>query len=492
MHENNDNPGIVMPSLKTNYLYKLFYGILNLLAPFLTTPYVSRVLGADGVGVVSFTQSYITIFSMFAALGTASYGMREIARCRNNPIEYSTKFWEIELITVYTTTVCLISWIVFSCFNSVYSVYLFAFSPFLLATIFDISWFYSGQEKVVYTVLWNSIFKIIGIIAVFCFVKQKDDLLKYILIQSILLMLGNMSMWIHLRKFLVGVSLKELKVLPHIKETLVYFVPTIASSIYIVLDKTLLGLITHDSYENGYYEQASKLISMEKTVVFIAVNSVMEARISFLFAENQIEEIKSKISNSIDYIFLLGVGFSFGIVATAKNFVPIFFGDGYDPVVKLLYLMSPLVLIIGISNCIGSHYYTPAGYRAKSSKYIIIGSMSNLLLNLCLIPKFQSEGAVVASIVAESVISFLYLLNCDGFLTFRIIGLKIYKKVFAGIVMTALVSIIGCIKTEYSVIRLLVQVVIGVVTYFLALIILKDNIVIDYLRLILQKIKHVY
>ena len=101
------------PSLKKNFALSTVYQVLLLLVPFITTPYVSRVLTADGVGIYSFTNSIQLYFSMFAALGTVSYGAREIARSRHNKEKRSKLFWEIETLTVITTIVCLILWLVF-------------------------------------------------------------------------------------------------------------------------------------------------------------------------------------------------------------------------------------------------------------------------------------------------------------------------------------------------------------------------------------------
>ena len=64
----------------------------------------------------------------------------------------------------------------------------------------------------------------------------------------------------------------------------------------------------------------------------------------------------------------MGIGVTFGIIGVAKTFVPLFFGPGYEPVVNLLYILSPLVLIIGVSGSLSSQYYTPVGKRNKISK----------------------------------------------------------------------------------------------------------------------------
>ena len=197
------------PSVKKNYIYSLLYQILTMITPFITAPYVARVLGADGVGIYSYTQSYMTYFTLAAALGTASYGMREIAQCRDRKEEYSKKFWEIELLSVFTTLVCLLAWIVLIVFSSTYKEYFIALIPSLIATMFDISWFYTGHEKIGYTVLWNAICKIAGVICIFVFIKNKSDVALYIFLNSFILMLGNISMWVFLPKMLVRVNPKE-------------------------------------------------------------------------------------------------------------------------------------------------------------------------------------------------------------------------------------------------------------------------------------------
>lgn len=464
-----------MPSIRRNFVYKLLYEILVLAAPLITAPYVSRVLGAEGVGIYSYSQSCIAYFTMFAVLGTNIYGMREIARCRDDKTAYSKTFWEIELLTVITSTICVILWVGITIRSIDFKPYFLALLPTLFASMFDISWFYTGQEAVGYTVFWNAICKIAGVVLIFCFIKSKDDVVAYIMLNSLILMFGNLSMWIFLPKFLVRVSVKSLRIWRHFKETLIYFIPTIATSIYTVLDKTLIGLITNDSYQNGYYEQATKIINIAKTASFVALNSVMGARLSYLFAENRIEEAKSKIKTAMEIILFFTIGAMFGIIGVAKSFVPIFFGNGYEPVVGLLHLMSPLVVIIGISNCIGSQYYTPVGKTKIASFYMIAGSVVNLCLNLLLIPHFGAKGAVVGSIGAELVITILFVRFDDMYVTWKFIALSAYKKIAAGILMLAIIVLLKKVAYVSSAGLLLVQIVTGVLSYFAILIILRDN-----------------
>ena len=476
-------------SIKKNFAYSLAYQILILVTPFITTPYISRVLGADGVGIYSYTNSIIAYFTLFAALGTVSYGTREIAQHRDDKAQLSKLFWEIEIMTIISSLVCLAAWILFICVSKEYRIYYIALTPLILGTHFDISWFYSGCEQMKYNVIRNSAVKIIGIIALFVFIRTKDDLIWYVVINSLVQMLGNLTMWTYLPKFLEKIDFRTITLKHHFKETLVYFVPTIATSIYTVLDKTLIGVITKDEYQNGYYEQATKIVNIIKSLVFTSVNSVMGARISYLFASDKIDEIKEKISLSLDYIMFLGFGCVFGISAVANVFIPIFCGKGYEPVVNLLYVLSPIVLIIGISNSLGSLYYTPSGQRAKSAKIIVLGSVVNLILNLIFIPKLGGTGAVISSLIAETLISVLYLRFSHGFMTVGMILQKSWKRLIAGAIMLIAVMLINTNIHIMPILQLILEIAAGVLIYIGLLAMMKDSMIKWGLEFIRGKVK---
>lgn len=478
-----------MPSIRRNFVYKLLYEILALAAPLITAPYVSRVLGAEGVGIYSYSQSCIAYFTMFAVLGTNIYGMREIARCRDDKTVYSKTFWEIEILTVITSTVCVILWVGITIQSTEYKPYFLALVPTLFASMFDISWFYTGQEAVGYTVFWNAICKIAGVVLIFSFIKSKDDVVAYIMLNSLILMFGNLSMWIFLPKFLVRVSVKSLRIWHHFKEKLIYFIPTIATSIYTVLDKTLIGLITNDAYQNGFYEQATKIINIAKTASFVALNSVMGARLAYLFAENKIEEAKSKIKTAMNMILLLTIGSMFGVVAIASDFVPVFFGEGYEPVIDLLYLMAPLIVIIGISNCIGTQYYTPIGKTKIASLYMIAGSVVNLILNILFIPVLGAKGAVIGSIGAEAVITMLFVHFDERYITWKYLLMIGYKKVIAGLLMLLMIRTMSLNLNLSGIVLVCVQVIVGILTYFLMLLLLRDSMIQRFVTELLNRMK---
>lgn len=471
------------PSIRKNFIFRALYEVLVLITPFITIPYIARVLGSDGEGIRSYTGSVMAFFTMFAALGTPQYGLREIARHRDNPEEASKLFWEIEILTVFTSFVCLIGWLGVCLFWKEYRIYFLAMTPSLLGTMFDISWFFTAHEKVGYTVARSAFFKILGIVLLLTFIKSKADLALSILLSSLTGLLGSLSMWSFLPRMLVKVDFRTLRFRHHFHETLVYFVPTIATSIYTILDKFLLGLIGHNYNMSGYYEHAHKLMGIINSLVFTSLNAVMEARVSYLFALGRTDEIKHRIRRAIDFTFLVGMGCVFGIAGIAHVFVPFFWGPGWEPVETLVYYMCPLTIIIGVSYCLGSLYYNPSGNRAQSARYLIYGACVNLVLNLLLIPKWSAYGAVIASILAEGTITTLYVRNCKGYLTAGTIFTCGWKRLLAGLAMCALVMAVGRLGITSSILKLIVQILAGAAFYIVALYAAKDEMLKEMLEL---------
>ena len=462
------------PSLKKNIAISTLYQILLVILPMITAPYIARVLGPDQSGIYDFTNSIQTYFAMFAALGTASYGAREIARVRNDEKMRSVLFWEIELMTVMTSAACIAVWFVFIFFANQYKVIYLVLTMGLFSTMFDISWFFAGMEQFTYTVSKNAVCKLAGVILMFLFVKRPEDLLLYIIIITASTMLGNLSMWLYIPRFVTKVDFKKLRFRKHFHETLIYFIPSVATSVYTVLDRTLIGTITNNRAENGCYHYTMQIINIMKALTFSSLNMVLGSRIAYLFAEEKYDEIKERIRDSINYILFMGFGICFGLIGVSRRFVPLYLGPGYDRVITMLMLMSPIVIIIGVSNCLGSQYYTPSGNRRLSARFIIIGAIVNFTLNLILIPRFWGYGAIVASLIAEPVITVLYFRHCNGYLTAETIFREGWKKLAAGILMLAVIMVMDR-RIDSNIIALVAEVAVGFTVYCAVIVILRDT-----------------
>lgn len=390
-----------MNKVVKNYLYNLSYQILVLIVPLITTPYVSRVLGAKGVGIFSYTNSIVQYFILFGCIGLNLYGQREIAYVQHERDKRDKVFWELVVLRIITVSISLTVFYFTLASHGKYKSVFFIMCLDILASLVDISWFFQGIEDFKKIVVRNFIIKIIGVVLIFTFVKSSNDLLLYVICHSATLFLGNLSMWAYIPKLVSKVRIKKLEIKKHIRPTIVLFLPQIATSIYIVLDKTMIGFLTGVEEEVAYYEQGQKIVKIVMALV-TSLGTVMMPRVANLFKQNEVEKVKRYLSKSFRFVFFLSFPMMFGLMAVSRNIVPWFFGPGYDKVVSNMMIIAPILVIIALSNIMGTQYLLPTGRQKEYTLSVVIGCIVNFSMNLLLIPHFLSIGAAVATVIAET------------------------------------------------------------------------------------------
>ena len=459
-------------NIKRNYIYNVSFQIFSLLTPLITAPYISRVLGPEGTGIYSYIHSIATYFSLFAALGLSSYGLREASRLRDDRRLCSRLFYELTAIRLVTT---LLSFLLYLAAVLLVDgdMKLYLATGFIILSVgVDVTWYFQAMENFRALVLRNFFVKFLSILCIFIFVRNEGHLDRYMLIQTGSIFLSNLLLIPQLKKWLVPVSFRRLRFTRHIWETLVYFIPTIATSVYTVLDRTMIGLITRDMAQNGFYEQAHKIVNILLTVI-TSLNVVVGVRTSYLFGQDKKAEIRKHIKDTFRFMFMVAFPVCFGLIACADNFAPSFFGEDFAAVGPMLKMFAPLLLIIGTSNLLGSLYLTPSGQRARSNRAIIAGAVVNLMLNAILIPFFDAYGAVVASVAAELVITALYLYYSHRFISvWRILRIASRYALF-GALMWIPTYLVGDALPRGAA-TVVLQVFVGAVTYVALLILFRD------------------
>ncbi len=394
-------------SIKRNYIYNVIYQILLLVTPLITTPYLSRVLGADSIGKYSYVNSISAYFTMFATLGITTYGQREISYIQQDRGKRSITLWEIKSVQIVTSLIAAAAYVLFA-LSQTDSLFYLVFLFNILAVAADVTWFFQGLEEFGRIVLRNVIFKVISILCIFLFVKTRENLLLYGLDLTLVSFLSNVSFWFDLPKYVDKPKKGTLKPLRHIRTIITFFIPTIAVEIYTVLDKTMIGVITQDPFENGYYEQALKVSKMALTLV-TSLGTVMLPRIGRHFQNGEQGAVQSLIYRAYRFVWLLGIPLCLGLIGISDNFVPWFFGNGFLKVVPLLCILSFLILAIGINNVTGIQYLIPTKRQNLYTLTVITGAAVNFCLNMVLIRFMGAMGAAVASVAAETVIAILQL-----------------------------------------------------------------------------------
>lgn len=473
-------------SVKKNYLYNLLYQMTSVLLPVLTIPYVSRVLSADGIGINTVTYANTQYFILLGSLGISIYSTKKIATIREKKDKLKKTFWEIFSIQF---TGCILAYVVFALTlgqSHKYGVFYMLQGFYILAAAVDISWYFLGIENFKNASLRSFFAKIISVILIFIFVKTRDDLWKYILINAGTMFVGQLIMWFYVGKDMLKVKeIGKLKIAMHIMPILALFVPQIATQVYTVLDKTMIDLFK-GAVEAGYYDQSQKIVRILLSVV-TSLGIVMLPRIANLFSKDDLNEVKKSLRKAFVVISFLSIPITFGLIGISDKFVPILFGNEFLSVIPLTKISPVLVIIIGLGNVFGTQYLLAIGKNKEYTASVCIGALVNFCFNLLLIPRFAAMGAVIATVSAELSIALIQFWFARVVFDFTWIK-ETYKYWVSGILMLAIVRLIGNV-TPISILFLVLQIAIGSLVYFISLIILRDKFLFEAIENVIDRIR---
>lgn len=476
-------------SLSKNYLYNLSYQVLTVITPFITTPYISRVLGADGIGIYSYTTSIVSYFILLASLGVAGYAQREIAYHQEDRYVQSRIFYEVFGIRLLTLVISLLSYyIVISEFEKEYQIIYCVQALNILAVLFDISWFFQGLEEFGKIVFRNFIIRIFNIAGIFLFIHSESDLLLYIGLMSFINLMGGLCIWLYLPKYLVHVKGSDINIFRNFKIILQLFLPQIAIQVYTVLDKTMIGVLTGLASENGYYEQAEKIVRILLMLV-TSLGTVVMPRIAAAYANDDQEAIKYYIMRSYRFVWMIGLPIMFATIGLIDTAVPWFFGFGYEKVGVLVKILSGLLLAIGINNVTGVQYLISVNKQNIFTLTVLVGALVNFLMNVLLIPYMASLGAAIASVAAETVIALLQFYYVREYFPFIKIMLLSSRYILSSVLMFGLLTLLSTIYYEQTVVHTAILAVIAVMTYSVLLMIFKDEYFMEFLNKLLRKVR---
>ena len=472
-------------SIKLNYFYNAAYNVLTVLTPLITAPYISRVLQADGIGTASFVASVAEYFVIFADMGTAACGQRETSYCRDDPAMRSAVFWETFFLRAINTAVAMSAYFLFIfSFMESYRVIFLIYCINILTLALNVGWFLSALEEFGKIVFRNLVIRIAGIIFIFVFVKTRDDLPLYVFGLLFFNLAGTLAMWAYLPAYIRRPDFRCINPFRNIKTSLSLFLPTVAIQIYTVLDKSMLGFFTESGFENGYYEQSMK-ISRAVLPLIISLGGVMIPRIGYLFGKNDRDAISAYMYRSYNFVWFMAVPLCFGLAGISDNFVPWFFGPGFEKVAGLLKISSFLLIAIGFNHATGAQYLIPTGRQNLYTRAVIAGAAVNFVMNIIMIRLLKSYGAMIASVMAEGLIAVIEMymirreLNIPGILASG----KNYIMA-GGIMLAALIFMGG--KLEPSAVNTFMMIFTGAGIYFGVLFAMRDKFFTDYSATVLR------
>lgn len=455
-----------MSTLKKNLAYQTVYQLISTCLPLITSPYLARALGATQQGVFSYTQSIVNYFTLFAMLGVVNYGTRTIASISSDKNQRSICFWSIYLFQFFLSLISTV----------VYFLYLFLICKdnwciaciqglYILGALLDINWLFFGVEKFEITVKRSLIIRLISLIAILLFVNRPEDLWVYTMIMAGGTVFSNAVLWRFVPSIIEISSIKQVSISSikqHIKPNIVLFIPLMAMSVYHVMDKTMLGLLS--SYtQTGYYYNADKVINIPISIIN-GVGTVMLPRMSALAEAGNDEESEKIFKLSIEMIVLVSTAIAFGIASISKEFTPFFFGTGFDPCINLIIVLAPVLILKSLSQTSRMQYLIPKRKENIFIQSVIAGAIINFIVNLCLISRFGALGAVIGTLSAEFV-TFLwqyFKMNRHISIWVTVIGSLIY--LIFGLIMFGVVRLFALFLPD-GIIGISLEIVVGAVVY---------------------------
>lgn len=455
-----------------NYLYNAGYQLLAIIVPLITSPYISRVLHAKGVGINAYTNSIIQYFILFAQLGIVLYGSKKIASVRNNKVKLSKCFWEIQILKTGTTIIALLATFIFILIYPRYQYYMMLQAINVIAVIFDISWFFSGLEDFKKIVFRNTIIRILSVIFIFTLIKNSGQTWLYILVLALSSLIGNITLWPYLRHNLVKVKFTELHYFVHINPLLELFIPTLATTIYMQLNKTMLGSMSGAKYA-GYYYNSDQLIRAVLTLA-TSLGTVMLPHVAAAYANGNKKKVKEFLYTSFDLISLICMPMFFGIAGLSLKLGPFFYGSGFEIVGVAMLIESPIVILIAWNNTTGNQYLVPTGKNKEFTRSVIYGALFNIIANLPMIYFFNIYGAMIVTVLSEGIVTIYQLVAIRKEISLRRLFENTNKYFLASLIMFLPVFCMNLLlpSTIYS---FIIEGITGILIYLCMILLLKPS-----------------
>lgn len=445
-----------------NYLYNLSYQLLNIILPIITVPYVTRVFTSEDLGTYSFYYSILNYFLLVAMLGVSIYGTKKIAAAR----DVNSEFWNIYIIQLIMSIISAIVYFIALFFvpgmNNVVPLIL---SISLFAKFIDISWLFSGLEDFKKITLRNAVVKLLGVVSILIFVKSEDQLYLYIFFLVIFDFLGQLVMWLPAREILRKPTFNIEKIRRNVKPMFTLFLPQVAISLYVVLDRTLLGAL--GSYSDvGIYDQAQKITSILLTVVS-SLGTVMMPRVANLLSQNKEHEAENMLKFSFLLYNLIIFPMIFGVIAVNEVFVNFFLGANFSDVKYVLYIIVFNIMFIGWTNILGHQVLVVRDRNREFMMSTTIPAIVSVLVNIALIPSFGFIGASMTSVFVEFLVFAIQWYYCRNLINKNLLfNITLLKVLIATAMMFITIEVLEHFLALSGLFGLVVYIVIGGVVYF--------------------------
>lgn len=396
-------------STRKNTLYNVAYRVFSVLLPLVTAPYLSRAVGSEGVGLYSYAWNISHVFVLVGMLGLESYGVRAIARVKDDAAALSRTFSEIWRMQLTVAGAALLAWLayVFGIAGQEKTIALHL-TMMSVSCLVNLDWCLMGLDQFKPIALKNTFIKLLAAGAVFAFVRGPEDLWIYGFAWSLATLVGCLSCWPALRGRLRLVPVSWPSAMAHLKPCAVLFVSVLAISIFRSMDKVMVGALS-SMEQNGYYENAEKIVYCLSGFI-TAVGTVMLPKASAMVKKGELDRLKNHLDTSMQVVMCMVCAMAFGLAAVAESFAPLFFGQEFAYSGTLMIPLGFTLIGMGFANVVRTQWILPQGKDHIFVTSVIAGAVLNLVLNAALIPSMGAAGALVGTVAAEFTLPFVHWL----------------------------------------------------------------------------------
>lgn len=476
-------------SLKKNAIFSFIKEFMNLAFPVITFPYASRILLPEGIGKVNFANSVVSYFIIIAGLGIGTYATREASKVRDNKTQLTKFSKEIFSINLISTAIAYILFFIAFIFIpklNPYRTMLLICSTKILFTTLGMDWFYAALEDFKYITLRSVFFQAISLVFLFIFVKTKDDILWYTAFGIISSVGSNICNLFYCTKFIDLRQKLKLELKKHIKPIFTFFGMTLATSIYTMLDTTMLGFLSTNT-EVGYYSAATKISHMVLSLI-TALTAVLLPRMSLYINNNDMDSFETLTNKTVSIITLLSIPITAGLFLLAKPITLLFSGNEYIPAIIPMQVMTPIVFIISIASITGTRMLPAMNKEKIALISYITGAISNIICNAIFIPLYGALGAAIGTLIAESIVTGIQVIYLHQYIFTKDNLISLFHSIIGTVIMGILIMII----LKY-INNIILQIIIasagGMIFYALCLLLLKNKYFNEYIKLFANKLR---
>lgn len=478
-------------NLFKNYIYNLISIITGILFPFLTFPYISRVLGPDYFGKISFIQSFVSYFILLSIFGATGYALKELSKVKDKPEKFSCIFTEIMFISFISGVVAFCLGILLMSKNSKLLLEKEIFIIFLLPTLFsfmNLDYIFIIFENHKRRTIRVILLKIISIILILYLIKKKEDYILYSLILIVPEILARIIDFLSIRKKIVF-KFNFSRIKKHIKTMIFIFGFLLSSTVYVNIDTTMIGYMSTD-FNVGLYSTSNKLVKIIVPII-CCLGTIIYPKIVQAIKKKKEEEIFEYIKLFLKFTLFLSIPAIFLLTYNSKEIIRIISGEDYLEAYKIMNVLTPTLLLSPIAIFMGAQILNPNDKEKTVLKVSLVAVLVNIILNYILIPKYIGIGAAIATLITEFIVCLYRIVEVKKIYP----NLKIIEKSFFYYIFSAIISFILMIKIERVLIlennlfKLLLSITSFGIMYLFLLFLCKDEFIYKGINLLKLNLK---